>query len=185
MSATKFEYCIQTIQITYTLSGVIFMNQKKQLKCYIWAGIIFVLITGTLSHFLYEWTNKNVIAGLFTTVNESIWEHMKLVFFPMLIYSSLLISKLKNTYPCIISALCFGILAGTVCIPAFFYSYTFITGKSILIIDLAIFLFSTIIAFFLSYQLTLSCKLQAYTSFLCILVLILFVCFMLFTYRPN
>ena len=108
------------------------MNQKKQLKCYIWAGIIFVLITGTLSHFLYEWTNKNVIAGLFTPVNESIWEHMKLVFFPMLIYSSLLISKLKNTYPCIISALCFGILAGTVCIPAFFYSYTFITGKSIL-----------------------------------------------------
>lgn len=45
-------------------------------------GILFVLITGSVSHFLYDWTGKNPVVGLFTPANESIWEHMKLLFFP-------------------------------------------------------------------------------------------------------
>ncbi len=160
------------------------MKEHKQLKHYTAAGIFFVLTVGTLSHFLYEWTNRNFIIGLFTPVSESVWEHMKLLFFPMLLFSLFMAGKLKNRYPCVISALCFGILAGTVCIPTLFYAYTFAAEKSIFILDLAIFLFSTITAFFLAYQLTLSCRMQAYTAVLCILVCALFACFIVFTYHP-
>lgn len=158
----------------------------KQLKRCTVIGIIFVIITGSLAHFLYGWSNHNHIAGLFTPVNESIWEHMKLLFFPMLLYSLFMMIRLKQEYPCITSALCFGILAGTFLIPFFYYAYTFVLGKHIFILDIGTFILSVIIAFWLSYKLTLSCRLKEYTILLCILVCILFACFMVFTYHaPN
>lgn len=54
----------------------------KKLKCCTIIGIIFVLVLGTIFHFLYEWTENNFVVGLFAPINESVWEHMKLVFFP-------------------------------------------------------------------------------------------------------
>ena len=156
----------------------------KYIKRYTMIGIFFVLTMGTLSHFLYDWSKNNHIVGLFTPVNESIWEHIKLLFFPMLVYSLIIILKFKETYPCIISSLCFGILAGTLLIPVFFYGYTAISGKDIFILDIGIFILSIVIAFRLSYKLTSSRRLEPYTCLLCCLVLILFICFILFTYRP-
>ena len=46
---------------------------------------IFVIILGTLLHFTYNWSNNNPLVGIFSAVNESTWEHLKLIFFPMLI----------------------------------------------------------------------------------------------------
>ena len=103
----------------------------KQLKLWFALGAIFVSITGTLSHFLYSWTGENFFVGLFSPVSESVWEHMKLLFFPMLLSSAALRQKWNGEFPCIASALCFGILAGTFFIPAFFYGYTAILGKDI------------------------------------------------------
>lgn len=156
----------------------------KNLKCYIIIGIFFVIIAGTINHFLYDWTGNNHIVGLFTPINESIWEHMKLLFFPMLIYSLLLILKFKRIYPCVISSLCFGILIGTILIPIFYYAYTSILGKNFFILDIGTFILSIVLAFWLSYKSTLSCKLEPYTLLLCCLVVTLFVCFLLFTYTP-
>ena len=48
----------------------------KLLKRYTMIGIVFVLITGSLAHFVYDWSGKNHIVGLFTPINESVWEHM-------------------------------------------------------------------------------------------------------------
>ena len=156
----------------------------KHLKQYTIIGIIFVLLTGTLAHFLYDWTGNNHIVGLFTPINESIWEHMKLLFFPMLIYALIMILKFHKRYSHITSALSFGILTGTILIPIFFYAYTSIIGKDFFILDIGIFILSILIAFWLSYKLTLSCKLEPFTFLLCCLVCVLFICFILFTYHP-
>lgn len=157
------------------------MNQLK--PCMVF-GTIFVLITGTLAHFVYGFSGDNRLAGLFVPVNESIWEHMKLLFFPMLLFSVFAVVKFQNKNACLIPSLCFGILAGTFLIPVLYYIYTFFVGRSILFVDIAIFIFSTVAAFFAAYKFTLSCSLKPYTVFLCILVGILFVCFLLFTYHP-
>ncbi len=156
----------------------------KHLKHYSVIGIFFVLITGTLAHFLYDWTGNNYAVGLFTPINESIWEHMKLLFFPMLIYSLFIIFKSKKIYPCVTSSLFFGILAGTLLIPVLYYTYTSILGKNFFILDIGTFVISIVIAFWLSYKLTLSCKLEPYTHLLCFLTGILFICFILFTSNP-
>lgn len=156
----------------------------KNLKRGAIIGIFFVIITGTFAHFLYKWTGNNHIVGFFTPINESIWEHMKLLFFPMVPYSLIMILRFHRKYPCMTSAFCFGILLGTFLIPLFYYAYTSILGKNIFILDIGTFILSIVTAFWFSYKLTLSCKLEPYTSLLCILVCILLVCFLVFTYRP-
>lgn len=155
----------------------------KHLKRYTIIGIIFVLIVGSLSHFLYDWSGNNNIVGFFTPINESIWEHMKLLFFPMLLYAIFLIFKFRKMYPCIISSLCFGILTGTLLIPIFFYAYVSILGEDSFILDISIFILSILIAFWLTYKLTLSYRLEPYTLILCFLVCVLFICFVWFTYH--
>lgn len=156
----------------------------RQLKHYIIGGIIFVLAAGTLSHFLYEWTGNCFAVGLFTPVNESVWEHMKLVFFPTLLYSFLMLSKLGGKYPCLSSACCFGILLGTCLIPILFYIYTAIAGRNILILDLAVFAVSVIAAFVSIYRLTLSWRVQSWAPLLYLAVCTGIACFLLFAFNP-
>ena len=156
----------------------------KSLKQYTAIGIIFVLLAGTLAHFVYDWSGNHAVIGLFTPVNESIWEHMKLLFFPMLLYAFFAAHHLKEDYPCIVSSLCLGILTGTLLIPVLFYAYTGILGRDYFILDIGTFIVSTLTAFLLFYRLTLSCKAKPFTAILCILVRILFVCFLFFTYHP-
>ena len=43
------------------------------------------IILGILLHFTYEWSGDKIIVGLFSAINESTWEHLKLLFFPMVI----------------------------------------------------------------------------------------------------
>lgn len=156
----------------------------KSVKIYTIIGILFVLVTGSLAHYLYTWSGHNYLMGLFAPVNESIWEHMKLLFFPMLLYSLIMICRCKNLCPCICSSLYFGIILGTLFIPTAFYAYTTVLGKSIFLLDIGIFILSVILAFWSSYRLTLSCKLDAYTSILRIVICLLFVCFLVFTTHP-
>lgn len=156
----------------------------NRLKCYIIAGIIFVIITGTLSHFIYEWSGNNFILGFFFPVSESTWEHMKLCFFPMLFYSLFMNRKLQDDYPCVTSALLFGILLGTFLIPVLFYTYTGILGQNFLPLDIAVFLFSVLLAFIAVYKLTFSCKVNSCTPWLRLSVFVLAICFFIFTYIP-
>lgn len=156
----------------------------KQLKKYAVIGVFFVLVLGTLSHFLYEWTGNNPIAGLFTPVSESVWEHMKLLFFPMLLYSIVMVCRFKNAYPCIFASFCPGILLGTSLIPVLFYIYTAILGHNVFFLDISVFLLSTAAAFFTAYKLTLSCKAQPYRRLLYIFLCICILCFILFTCHP-
>ena len=51
------------------------------------AGFLFTSVLGTFLHFLFELTGENIVAALFSAVNESIWEHIKLIYLPMLIFS--------------------------------------------------------------------------------------------------
>ena len=44
-----------------------------------------VIGIGTLFHFLFELLGQNAFVGLFTPVNESVWEHLKLIYFPFII----------------------------------------------------------------------------------------------------
>lgn len=156
----------------------------KHLKYHMIIGTVFVLILGTLAHFFYEWSGSNTFVGYFTPVSESVWEHIKLLFFPMLLYIVFITPKLKADYPSIFSGLSSGILLGTFLIPVLFYTYTGILGQDSVVMDITVFVVSVILAFYTGYRLTLSCKMQKYTIPLLLALCILALCFFLFTYSP-
>ena len=62
------------------------MNKDKILEYQVYSTI-FAIIAGTLLHFTYEWSGNNPIVGIFSSINESTWEHLKLAFYPMFISS--------------------------------------------------------------------------------------------------
>lgn len=156
----------------------------EKLKLYTIKGIIFVLITGTLSHFIYEWSGNSFLLGFFFPVNESTWEHMKLCFFPMLLYSFYMNLKISPYAPCVTSSLLFGTLFGSFLIPVIFYTYSGILGKNFLFLDIATFAVCVLAAFAAAYKFTLSCRLKCCTPLLKWLTLIIAVCFFVFTYYP-
>lgn len=156
----------------------------KKLKHYAITGAIFVIITGTISHFIYEWSGRQFLLGFFFPVSESTWEHMKLCFFPMLIYSCFMNKRWKDAYPCVTSALLYGTLLGTFLIPVIFYTYTGIIGRNYLFLDIATFVISVLLAFLCVYRLTVSCKMFSHTFLLGSLVFVMAICFLLFTYLP-
>lgn len=159
-------------------------------------GIIFVSVIGTLWHFVYEWSGQNYIVGFFFPVNESTWEHMKMLFFPMLLYSLYMNKKQrmplftghsnvkKDAFSCILSASLCGILSGTFLIPVFFYTYKGILGRDYIALDIATFIGSVIMAFWIVYRFTLSCKLHSLQLVLKAAVFATAICFLLFTYYP-
>ena len=60
------------------------MNLKKM----IFVNTIITFLLAFLTHFLYTWLPNNIIA-IFFPVNESIWEHMKMLYTTILIYGIL------------------------------------------------------------------------------------------------
>ena len=143
-------------------------------------GILFSSLFGTLSHFVYEWSGKNWIAGLFTPVSESTWEHMKLLFFPMLLYGLFSWLSLRKDYPCISCSYPLGILAGTFAIPVLFYTYSGILGKNYTAADISIFYICVVLAFTVTYALC-RCKKEKTCLLPAFLVLALAICFFWFT----
>lgn len=128
--------------------------QNKNRIIYI-TGYIAVTILGTLLHFVYEWSGSNMIVGLFSATNESTWEHMKLAFYPMLIFSivfMILYMKQprhgKMTSPgCVAANLAESTLLATWLIPVMFYTYSGILGFNTAFVDIAIFFISVLLGF--------------------------------------
>ena len=156
----------------------------KKLRINTIAGIIFVSALGTFLHFAYELSGNNVIVGIFTPINESVFEHIKLLFFPMLIYSLYSIIKLKKEYPCIGSALALGTLSGSILIPVLFYTYSGVLGFNIAALDILTFYISVITAFLISYKSTRLCKAFKHRTLLAFLIAIEFIAFVIFTFLP-
>lgn len=141
---------IYFLQYDYKIYGDI---MKKSLFYFEIAGFIFVSAIGTLSHFLFDFFDKSKIIALFCPVNECVWEHLKLLFFPFLIWTALeyfILNKKQGNY---FSSKAKGVLAGMIFIVAFFYTYTGIAGKDIAFIDILSFFAGTALSFIISYEL--------------------------------
>ena len=106
-------------------------------------GIIVICIVGTLLHFTYELSHHNKIVAIFSAVNESTWEHIKICMTPTLLWSIYEIIEYGFDSNFIIAkSLC--LLTIILLIPLLFYSYTLFTKKSILFIDVICFYITVI-----------------------------------------
>lgn len=157
------------------------LEQRKSrstvILCFLLASIL-----GTIFHFIFDWTNGNKLVGLFFPVNESIWEHLKLIFYPIIIVSFFEYYVLKNQYDNFICNKFLSILLGMALTVVLYYTYSGVYGANIDSINILIFYIAMGSAYYYSYknpQTGCNCNL------IC-LIAILFVAivFVLFTNNP-
>ena len=110
-------------------------------------GAAFTIFLGTLLHFTYEWSGANKLVGLFSAVNESTWEHLKLLCVPMLLFAFLEALVYGKQCTNFIPARLVSILAGMAVIVVTFYTYTGIFGTHFFLADIAIFLLGVIVSY--------------------------------------
>ena len=130
------------------------INSKPNLKLFIYSCIISILI-GVGLHFIYDLLNKPFIIGLFTPVNESIWEHLKLVLIPIttfgIFYNIIYIkeqNKLYNLWYFITKSIILSMLI----IIFGHYGYKFIFKEVPGLINIIIYILSMIVAFYIIYS---------------------------------
>ena len=137
---------------------------------------------GTILHFLYEWLGKALWIAPFSGVNESTWEHMKLLFWPMLIFAAVqsIFFRERKDFWCIKLR---GILLGLVLIPVLFYTYNGVIGKSPDWLNIAIFFVSAAIAYLYETRLFRTEKVRCRSPKLAVALLsLLAICFVVFTF---
>lgn len=158
------------------------MDKRISLKKFEIFSTIFTIVVGTLLHFTFNWSNNNSFVGIFSAVNESTWEHLKILFFPMLITTIVGYFYYKDipNYLCNKTK---GILLSLLFIVVFFYTYSGILGTNYAIINILSFIFAIIIGevyFYRQIKLNTSCNLL-----LSIIILLgLTLSFFIFTFIP-
>lgn len=158
---------------------------KPQVHTHPLTGFFFVSITGTLLHFLYDRSGQRVLFALFSAVNESTWEHMKLLLFPMLL-RALFQSKFRtDTICCFWCVKLYSITFGTALIPLLYYTYTGALGVQADWFNIAIFFLAAAAASILESHLfrhTAACPLP---QPVCVFLLYLMAAsFVVFTFCP-
>ena len=119
---------------------------KRSIGVFQFAGFAATSLIGTILHFLYDWLGEAVWIAPFSSVNESTWEHMKLLFWPMFLYAIIqsFFFRDTNEFWCIKLK---GILLGIVSIPIIFYTYNGVFAKSPDWLNIAIFFLCAAISY--------------------------------------
>ena len=149
------------------------------------AGFVFTGVLGTFLHFLFDLTGGNAVAALFSAVNESIWEHMKLLFYPMVIFSLVEYFFWGKAQPGFWCVKLKGILLGLFAIPVLYYTYTGILGISADWFNITIFFIAAAAAYWWEaklFQKETPCRVPAWLAISCIVLLA--AAFSLLTFFP-
>lgn len=107
---------------------------------------ICIMIAGTLLHFAYEWSGRNAFVALFSPVDESVWEHLKLFFVPAFFFSLFMYYVIGEKCPDYIWCQTKSILFGLLFIAAAYFVVAGITRRENMWVDIGIFYLAAILA---------------------------------------
>ena len=87
-------------------------------------GFLFVLVFGSILHFVYGWSGKNPSVALIAPINESTWEHLKLLLVPGLLYGIVEYFAIGRKIGGFVFTKFVAMLLGLLAIVILFYTYT-------------------------------------------------------------
>ncbi len=155
---------------------------KKSITKWQLAGFVFTGIAGVLLHFLFDWSGGSIIVAPFSAVNESVWEHMKLLFFPMFIFALVEGRYVSNSFWCIKLT---GIVSGVVLIPMLYYFINGAFGETPDWVNISIFFITAATSYFLETWLFGNACISCKSSKVALLVLCAMASmFVAFTFAP-
>jgi len=159
-------------------------NRKSVLKWEI-TGFFFIVVLGSMLHFVFEWSGRLSWVALFAAVNESIWEHLKLAFFPSFIFALIEYPFIRNKVKNFSVARTLSFYVIPLVIIVLFYIYLAIFHKDSLFWDIFIFVFAIAIGQVISYRILVAKQFsKQISSFFRVLFVIILVIFLLLTYFP-
>ena len=159
---------------------------RKRLFFWELGGYLLTALAGTLLHFVYDWSGGSVWTAAFSAVNESTWEHMKLLAVPWIVWSLIEWLVLRRSKSPVLAARGAGLLVGLTAIPMLFYTYQGIVGRNIPPVNIIIFQAAVLLAFWVSWCIQGKRKLSGkpWQWLGGLLLLAAGVLFVLWTYRP-
>lgn len=119
------------------------------------AGFIFASLAGFAIHFLFELMGNNKVIAAFSPVNESSWEHLKIVYYPVLFFLIIQLIYLRNKRTSIPNLIWFTALSVFIAMAAvtlLYYTISGITGKNIMWVNIVIFFISLGCAYLFNYK---------------------------------
>ena len=126
------------------------LYSKKLIKFSLWSAV-FTALVGTLLHFVFEWTDESLLAAPFSAVNESTFEHLKLLFWPFFITTIIGLFVFPDKRPSFIAAAAVSVFLGMIAIIVLFYTYSGVIGKFYSAVNIAIFFIAVIFSYYLLY----------------------------------
>lgn len=157
---------------------------KKILKLEIF-GFLVCAVLGSLLHFVYKWTGENSIIGLFVPVNESPWEHLKLIYLPYVLYGVYEAIKLTNDKFNVYFSKLVGLICGIITTLGIYYISLGATGKNIDVINILSYFVGIGVAYIISYIIiNKSIGKGMINTISCIILILIGIMFMFFTYFP-
>ncbi len=115
-----------------------------KLKNLILAFVIIGLLGGG-GHFFYKWSGNNTFIGYFFPINESTWEHLKLLFFPTAIFSIVEYFFVKDKVSSYAPSVAVSLMLGLITIVSIFYTYSGVLGFKIEWFNIAIYYIALIV----------------------------------------
>ncbi len=159
---------------------------RQRLAAWEWIAFGVVCALGSALHFLYDLSGENTLLAAFSAVNESTWEHMKIFFFPYVLFAVAEFFALRKGYPNLLAAKALGLSTGLLLIPAVFYTARGIVGTTEDWFNISIFFLAAAVSQFVSCRMTRKGKFSS--PFWQLLALVFFLllgaAFVYFSYVP-
>lgn len=149
-------------------------------------GFAVTAALGTLLHFVYGWSGGSPWAAVVSPVNESTWEHMKMLYTALFAVSLVQTGFLGGAYPNLLAVRAVSALTATALIPVLYYTYLGIYGHHTIPAGVAVFLLAAALGFGLDWMLLRQGRLSApWMQVVGLLILwgVLFL-FVWWTFRP-
>lgn len=108
-------------------------------------GAAFMVIAGSVLHFAFDWVNGWRPLAVVAAVNESIWEHLKLAFWPGAFWAMFAPAPGGLRRAEIVAAKALTLLVTASLIVAIFKSYTAILGRNLLPLDIGTFVLAILL----------------------------------------
>ena len=145
-------------------------------------GFVFTSLVGTLLHFLPDVADNNFVS-LFAPVNESVWEHLKLLFFPYLAFIAAEYFAYGKWTRGFLGAKMRGAVIGMSLIVSVHYVVSGIVGKDVMWVDVTLFFVGVLVAYLLPYIAIKRGATKNYSTLSAATVLaLIFIAFAIFTF---
>jgi len=149
-------------------------------------GFFFIGVIGAALHFTFELSNfSNMVVAFFSAVNESTWEHLKMVFWPGVIFSLIEYSYIRDQVNNFLVAKVVSLFVMPLVIAIGWYGYTPFTQRSVFKFDLVLFYLAVLIGQMISYKiLTRGSLSKRATTLSAAGLVVMLIAFSTFTFYP-